>query len=520
MFQSFSQNLQSWSSNAAEKRHGLRIAFWMTCVLFVTAALGFMLLRGEPTLSIIYWLLYLGGAVLITYQPRYAVYLIVGLAMASDMRLDYSWPFVKNLSSPESIMFVSRAAYTSPVEIYMILALIAWFGKSLIQRKPLNVYFGELLWPGLIFAGFVAFGVVRGILSRGIPVIAVWESRPIFYIAIMLLLVSSLLTKREHVKTVFWFAFIGLFITSIRGVLYVHNDLNWMINSVERIAEHGYSIRVATLIVFLFAAFFLRASFSHRFIPLLLVLPALISFASNQRRASYVAIILSFIIVIAWIYYENRKLFYFVLPASVILGTLYLGVFWNASGALGQPARAVRSAIFPNQLSDRDSASSNYRVLENINIMYTIRTSPLLGIGFGNKFYVVVPMPSISMNFERWEYLTHNSLLWVWMKTGLGGFLAMFYLFSMSVIVGARTVWRMPPGDCRIYALTATTYIMMQLIYTYVDIAWDVQSMIYLGTMMGIINCLDRVIINEPPKPAKRWPWQPDPKPEPTLQPW
>ncbi len=42
----------------------------------------------------------------------------------------------------------------------------------------------------------------------------------------------------------------------------------------------------------------------------------------------------------------------------------------------------------------------------------------------------------------------------------------------------------------RAIALTATLYVVMHFMYAYVDMSWDIQSMIYMGLVMGLINGL------------------------------
>src|SRR5690606_32481427 len=112
---------------------------------------------------------------------------------------------------------------------------------------------------------------------------------------------------------------------------------------------------------------------------------------------------------------------------------------------------------------------------------------------------------------------THNSIFWIWMKTGIGGFLALIVLVGSAVMLGARALWRMPGGDVSVAAYVATLYIIMHFCFAYVDISWDNQSMVYVGAMMGVVNVLERIVARPAPLPAKRWPWLPDPRPVPGL---
>ena len=149
---------------------------------------------------------------------------------------------------------------------------------------------------------------------------------------------------------------------------------------------------------------------------------------------------------------------------------------------------------------------------------YTIRKTPLTGVGFGQKFYIIAPLPDISF-FAWWEYITHNSVIWFWMKTGGGGFFMMAFLVSFALMRGARVIWRAPGGWMGVAALLASLYLVMHFVYAYVDMSWETQSLLYVGLMLGLINSLERIIAEPVRVPPKRWPWQPEPQPVPGLLP-
>jgi O-antigen ligase len=115
--------------------------------------------------------------------------------------------------------------------------------------------------------------------------------------------------------------------------------------------------------------------------------------------------------------------------------------------------------------------------------------------------------------------MPHNSIIWVWLKMGVGGFVALLYFVGMALLVGVRALLRMPRDEMSAIALVATLYVMMHFIYAYADISWDAQSMLYMGMMMGILASLERIVAQPVFPPPKRWPWQPDPAPPAGLLP-
>jgi hypothetical protein len=235
-------------------------------------------------------------------------------------------------------------------------------------------------------------------------------------------------------------------------------------------------------------------------------LPTLMySFFANQRRASFVALGVCVILMVIIFYKEQPKLFWRLAPFAAVLAIVYIGVFWNVRGPLGFPVQTFRSVI--GMGDEQDEQSNQYRDIENANIMFTIRAAPQ-GLGFGQKFMIIYPLPDISF-FEWWQYITHNAVLWMWIQTGPWGFISMLTLFGSSLYVGARSIMTMPSPMLRNAALTLTLYLISHFIYTYVDMAWDTQSMVYVGLAIGVLSALPRIAAEPVAVPAPRWPWAP-----------
>jgi hypothetical protein len=499
------------SARAQARRALIAWWVWFGGLIGLTGLIGLSLLRSTPSLASIGWVLFLASTIAVLYQPRYGVYMIAGLSLVGDNLLEPWYPFVKNLSSAESLLYIGRATSFSPAEILIGLTFVSWLGRAAMQRQ-LKGHTGPLFWPVLAFSAFVTFGLVYGLLYHGNMTIALWEVRSIYYMPAMLILSSNLLQTRAHINRLIWIIVIALFVDSLAGAWFVVSVLNFDLHVVEAIAEHSYSIHLNTLFILTIAVWLFRGSRIKRVVlPIMLPVIAL-SYFANQRRASYITLAIGLLVIAIVLYYQNRKAFWLIVPLACVLGAIYLAAFWNSSGGIGGPARAIRSVIAP-QPGGRDDSSNLYRVIENVNTKFTIKQRPLTGVGFGNKFYIIVPMPDISF-FVWWEYITHNSILWIWMQTGVGGFVALLFLIGMTIIVGVRTLWRMPGGDLSAFALMATLYIIIHFIYAYVDMSWEAQSMIYLGTMMGLINGLERIAARPVACPQRRWPWQAQAAPE------
>lgn len=494
-------------------------ALWWLWFLGLTATAvlaGLLMFSRGTDVRLVVWFLYIAGAVAILYRARYGLYLVTFLTLVGDSALMPWFPFAKNFSSPESILYLHDALIVNPLETYLALTFISWLVRGATTRR-LHFYRSELLLPALAFLGFVIFGLVYGIGTGGNVNIALWEARPIFYLIVLVVMTPNLLEKREHVSHLMWAAVLALLVEGIVGTWFYLVVLNRDLSSVQAITEHAAAIHMNSVIVLALAVWLDKSSATKRLMLPLLLPPILLTYLATQRRAAFVSLAIAFVFLAIFLFKEKRNLFWAIVPPLAVVGLAYTAAFWNAGGALGMPAQAIKSVIAPNQASAEDLSSNIYRQIENLNTGFTIRQKPLTGVGFGQKFYILVPLPDISF-FEWWEYLPHNSIVWIWLKMGIGGFIAMLVFVGTGIMVGARTVIRMPRNGMTALALAALLYVIMHFVYAYVDISWDAQSMVYVGAMMGVLVSLERIVAQPVAVAPKRWPWQPEPEPVPGLR--
>ncbi len=480
-------------------------SFWTWLVFIaVMAVLSGMLLMGrDANPGIIAWVIYVAGIVAIFRQPRYGVYLIVFFGLIADKALMATYPFALDMSSAESLMFLDKQVKISPLELYIFLSLISWLLHGL-SRRDLKFHKGFMTIPVIVWTGFMAFGFFTGMTHGGNSTIGLWECRAMFYLPCMVILTSSTFDTREQLSLLLWLAMIALFIMGgLVGVYTFIFVLHGSAGRIECIIEHAGAVRMNTLYALTIGSFMYKASKLKRIILPLFCPLVLITYMVSQRRAAYISFALGIIMVFMVMYVYNRRMFLKIVPVVAILAIGYLGAFWNNSGTLGLPARALKSVLITSGGSAQENSSNAYRVLENMNDIYTVKQAPITGVGFGHIFYIVVQMPDISF-FAWWQYIVHNSIRYIWMTTGVGGFVSMLFMVATAIIFGARALFRMPGGEMSAITLTALLYIFMHYVYAYVDMSWDPQSMLYIGAMMGVLNCVERIAANMPPDPPLR----------------
>lgn len=496
----------SYLASQRQKRQSTLWLLWFGAVIGTALLLSLILISAGPDPAWIGWLLYLCGAALILYQPRVGLYLTVFLTLVGDSTLLPWYPFVKNFSSQESLLYLDDALIINPLETYLILLFISWWGRGAMQRKT-AFFTGPLFWPAVVFMVFVGLGLVYGIGTGGNPNVALWEVRPIFYLFAMLVLSTNLLERREHANHLMWAAILALVVEGLVGLYHFFFTLNASLAGVDTITEHSAAIHMNTVFVFMLAAWMMKTSPGKKLVLPLAAAVLVIPYLAAQRRAAFITLALALVLLFLILYREKPRLFWLVAPLAAVAAIAYLVVFWNSGGALGLPAQAVKSIIAPEQASSADQSSNIYREIENINTGFTVHQKPLTGVGFGQKFYIIVPMADISF-FTWWEYFPHNSIIWIWLKTGIGGFMAMLFMVGFSILLGAQAVNRVRHPDLRAIAATATLYLVMHFTYTYVDIAWDMQSMVYTGAVMGLISRIEYLdLLPSREGGALRWPW-------------
>jgi O-Antigen ligase len=475
--------------NVQMRHDRARARFVYVAILVLTLFIAAVAVRRAPQPFPIALLVLMLSCICAFVRPAAGVYVLVFLTMVGDAVTMPWWPFTKNMSSHESILYVSNGLILNPLEVLAAVTLLAWLMRSLEDRSWRFVR-GRLLWPIVIFTGFVLAGYVRGIGAGGDKRIAVFEGRALFYVLIVYVLVTNLLTTRRQYVRLVMTAFVGVAIQSIFSLEYYRGLPPQRRASLETLSEHSATIPMAALFVLFACAVMFKCSRWMRWTTFVLGIPVMWAFLLSQRRAAMVALFVGLFIVIAVMFQRRRRAFWFVAPTFAILATGFVIATWHAQGALGLPSQAVKTVLFPGQLSEADTSSDLYRQIESHDLYFTIQADRVFGMGFGRPFLQPIPLPDISF-FEFWQYIPHNSVLWIWIKMGFLGFVAMLFMFARSVQLGARSVALVRSNDHVAFVVVGLTYVVMFLTFAYVDIAWDPRSTVFLGLSMAL--CADFV---------------------------
>lgn len=407
---------------------------------------------------------YAGALFLAVFYPQRAalVLLLVGIAVEPGA-IDFTRYVGDSLwqMPPGSENLVPFT--TSPMELALYVA-----AASAVMRRPATGRLPLIAWgvPAVMALGF-AYGMYKGGPSN----LAYNEARGLVSgVAVFVLALHALPTdKTRLVKLVMW-AQVVLAVTVLLRYFIVVRTGNLSV-PIEFAFSHegslilGIGLLIGGLLV-------VRPGTCRRDqmaagIYCALILAAML--VTGRRAATLVLLVGG--LTMAVVLFRSR-------PKTVLLGGLlvatfgsaYLAAYWNQEyGATAQPARAIRSQIQP---SARDDSSDAYRTIEKYNVIETIRTNRVFGVGFGRPFIQFQPLPDLTTYWPLQSYTPHQNVLWLWLKMGIPG---ISIVLGFALVVLQRCMARLRSGvfdDEWCVAALAFTGVLMFLIYSTVDLGF------------------------------------------------
>lgn len=429
-------------------------------------------------------------------RPALGLGLTIVLTVAGDpISMDW-WPVAKNMSARESILYASDGLTIKPLEVLLATIVAAYFISRRLTVGADKFKYGPMWRPLLVFTATMMFGLVYGLGRGGDFRIAVFEITPMLYIPMVYLAATNLFTSMKHYRRLM----VGIILALVFDAIYTLATLPSIRSRIAADAsplEHTAVLHMnLLLLLFVCALWFGTRKPGWRLFLFVLVVPTLIIYLDTQRRAGVVALIIGGIAATIVLYTRNKTLFYRIIPVMLFFTAIYSAAFWNNESAIGFPAQAVKTVITPDASTEKDSRSDLYREIENFNLNATIRSSPILGIGFGHPFLQPISLPNISF-FEFADYIPHNSVLWVWTKTGVVGFVAFLFLIAKGTARGVRAAVRFENPDDASLVLVFAAYLPMLLVLAFVEIAYDPTTTVLLGLSLAFVSAAEELAAKE-----------------------
>jgi O-Antigen ligase len=325
----------------------------------------------------------------------------------------------------------------SPAEIILGTAALTLLVRGMARRDirlPRSALSRGLaaLMLALLLAG------LRGKAAGGQFQIIVDEVRPFLYVGALYLMATQAITTRRQLWALLWVDILATGFKGLQGT-YRYIVMQGVSPPPESLLAHDESV-FFNLFILLTAALWLFGIRGRLRVVATALLPfVLTADLANQRRAAWVifAVGIVLLLVSSWVAVPGRRRVVLAVAVSLTVGSAaYLPVFWNSSGTLAQPARALRSGFDPNL---RDDSSDIYRLVERTDLGIDIRGSTPLGYGFGRPIPTPLPLPYDATETDPLiNYVPHNSILYIWLRSGVVGALAFWFVIGTAIVAALR----------------------------------------------------------------------------------
>ncbi len=437
-------------------------------------------------------------AVLVTlYRLDLGFFLFVGAVLTFDQfyipgfdPLTFKTGYFRNLKEIPYLPSFS-AGVVNPLELHLLMLILAWFFVLGI-RKELHPRVSPAWGAAVLFFFGMICSFIYGIQRGGDLLVALWEVRALFYLGIMFFFVPQIIQTKEQIHALFWVCIAAISFKAFQGVLRFAL-LGFSSRGIATLTNHEDPLFILSLVMFLFGLAMFNARDRQRTALIVLLLPLLLGFFVAQRRAVYAAIVPSFAIFIVLLSMKDRISFFkAILPVAGLLA-IYVGVFWNSESRWGSPVRLVKSGLGTDPETAGERYYSNlYREFEKIDLASTVQKAPILGIGYGNKYEM--PVPLVKIDFPLRDYIPHNQILWVMAKTGaLGFFLLWLFLDGFAMRAASLFTDLADPYLKSVLACILMT-VGAQMVVSYYDMQLTYyRNMVYLGVLMGLVPAIESV---------------------------
>jgi O-Antigen ligase len=387
--------------------------------------------------------------------------------------------------------FGVSGVYVNPMEILLAIVLLILLVRA-GQRRTLLPR-SALARSLAVLVGLVVAGAVHGVASGGDYKMALWEMRPFVYVAVMYLLAAQLPDSVKAVTALLWTFVIAVAIKSFQGLFLVMTAVLGGHQLGDYLLSHEDSVFFVLFLVLVVALWLFRYAGALRRVSTALMPIVLVVNLANNRRTSWLQLGACFLVlmVLVWIRLpDRRRLAMAVLATVAVAFAIYLPLYWNHSGLLAQPARAIQSTFAP---SARDASSDLYRQVENANLEINLRRSPLIGVGYGIPINYVIPIVDLTRLDPFIRFIPHNNVLYIWMRLGAIGALA-FWSFIGFVIVSACRLLRAQDLHLALYGSLVICAVIDYLIMGYLDLGlfWF-RVAILMGCLLGVLEVATRV---------------------------
>ena len=381
-----------------------------------------------------------------------------------------------------------------PLNLLEVLFLLAGVCSALraVYMQTIKLRVGTLAVPIFIYMGFVFMGWINGMLTGGDFKISLQEVRSQFYFGVAYLIAVNLFQDRRQLRAMLWVTALCI---AFKGILYTFRryvTLHGVQLTDQGVGSHEEAFFFDCFGALLAVLWICGVLPKLRWVMLALLPLVVFGSLACNRRAGTAAFVMIVPLLVLGAYQalpKRRWLIGVLTVVGLVLFSGYYAAFKNSDSIIAQPARAIKSNFQPDA---RDASSNEYRDAENADLMATIRSAPIQGYGYGKRMFHAVPIADISTQYEWWDIMTHNQVLWVWMRVGTFGFVSFWMMICAVVICGCRTI-QDPEADLELKAAALFGVIVTGalMIFGLLDLQFsNFRDMLFVGLWSGVLAAL------------------------------
>ena len=383
-----------------------------------------------------------------------------------------------------------RGAPFSLAEAFMLLVAFVWIARAVAERS-FHLDLGTLFLPLGLYTAMVVAGELHGMFGGGNFTLSLWEVRPSAYLAVSYVLTCNLVRTRRHLETLIWILVLGTGLKGVQGVVRYFVTPGGRLANGDSMFPHEQAFFFNLFLILVPIVFLYGGSRRLRAVLLLFLPFVAVSDLAMQRRAAILAIAVALILLLLLTAVTHPGARRWAVAALVLVALIfppYYYTYQDGYGIKSEPARALSSLNSPDA---RDASSNLYRQNEDKDIMANARTNPIIGVGYGKLMATPYPLADISAADPFWNLMTHDSVLYIWMRLGAIGFFLFWWLMAAAIAAACKALMTLEDPHLRGLALFVVLAVVQQVIFSYLDLQWvNYRNMITLGVFFALIGKL------------------------------
>jgi O-Antigen ligase len=401
---------------------------------------------------------------------RLVTYILVWLALTAEVDGEvFSGKWETPLTWLGTFIFKPLPVIKAPIwDIAVLVALAVALGhpRASKNRAPAMV---KSMRVALISIGALwAWGIVRGGDIRQ----TMWQLHSFVIAVVLAFLIGATCRTTAHVRALGKVvAFAAVYRAFVLIVFYfiVARGLN---PPLQTLTTHADSALFVTGMLLFIVNFLERRSVRTFAWMVLGCIPLALAIKWNNRRLAWLSLIIG--IAIAYVLLPRTRFkrnVNMVLVAAVPLIIAYVVVGWGHTDGIFKPVGAISTMV-----GSHADTSSEMRDIENYNLLQTLRSNPLLGLGWGHEYNELSVAISIKEFFPQYRFIPHNSVLGLLAFSGVVGFLCTWQLFVVTGYIHALSVRLAKSPTLRAAGILGVATVATFIVQMWGDMGWNTLS--------------------------------------------